>query len=78
MNDEVLSMTEPRKNKYELVGGNAVHSNPFGADPANQAVVEKRTEQAEDQFSSSVQMEEDRIRTIETVMKINAFLMALR
>ena len=57
--EEIMNETEPRKNKYELVGGNAVHSNPFGADPANQAVVEKRTEQAEDQFSSSVQMEKE-------------------
>ncbi len=57
--EKIMNETEPRKNKYELVGGNAEHSNPFGADPANHAVVEKRTEWAEDQFSSSMQIEKE-------------------
>ena len=56
MNDEELSMTEPRKNKYELVGGNAVHTNPFGADPGNHTAGEKHTEWNE-AISSSMQVE---------------------
>lgn len=51
MSDRVDETTkEPKKNKYELVGGNAAPVNPFGADPENQAVREARTEAEPDPY----------------------------
>ena len=57
MNDEVIKQgTEAPKNKYELVGGNKVNSNPFGADPENHEARTAKADRAMDSEESSVEM----------------------
>ena len=50
MSDWVNGTTETKKNKYELVGGNAAPVNPFGAAEEYQAAKEARTEIESDPF----------------------------